>query len=67
MRSYEASPVFDYIRNVARDRMKEELSSWYSELSKRMEKVMGKLLTSLLGKPAQFKVKGFRVIPQEGK
>ncbi len=67
MRSYEASPVFDYIRNVARSRMKEELSGWYSELSGRIEKVMGRLLTSLLGRPVRFKVKGFRVIPQETK
>ena len=64
MRSYEASPVFNYIKEVARRRMKEELPSWYSELSKRMERIMGRLLTSILGKPVRFKVKGFRVVPE---
>jgi len=66
MRSYEASPVFDYIRSVARKRMKDELPAWYSELSRRFEEVMGRLLTSILGRPVRFKVKGFRVVPSEG-
>ncbi len=64
MRSYEASPVFSYIKGIARKRMKEELPSWSSKLSERMEKVMGNLLTAMLGKPVRFKVKGFRVVPE---
>jgi hypothetical protein len=46
--------------------MKEELPTWSSKLSKRVEKVMGTLLSSMLGKPVLFRVKGFRVVP-EGK
>ncbi len=63
MRSYETSPVFDYMKRTARERMKKELPQWSSELSKRMEEVMGHLLSALLGKPVLFKVKGFRVLP----
>ncbi len=63
MRSYEASPVFNYIKGIARRRMKEELPSWGSELSERMERIMGDLLAAMLGKPVRFKVKGFRVVP----
>jgi len=64
MRSYEASPVFNYIQREAKRRMKKELPIWYAQLSERFESVMSGLIGSLVGKPVVVKVKGFRVVPQ---
>ena len=65
MRSYETSPLFDHIRKLAKGQMEGEIPAWFSEIRRRMEEVMGNLLSKMTGKTVVFRVKGFRVLPQK--
>ncbi len=60
MRSFEVSPVFDSMKVFAKKRMKEEVNIWHKQLVQSTQAVLTDLFASVLNKPVEVKIKGFK-------